>query len=176
MTVCYEFTRHMYFKGSLDASVSSCWLLQLQDLLTVFLSSPSIPLLLSTPPLLLFFLLVHSSVCSFPFVSSSLFLSPLLNWVLSFFPESSLLLHQIFKRFLVSTSLTPMPHYRPMARTVGFSPPPPPLCVSLALTSLSSIHLPVLCLSGLTLSCVFLVCLLLKVVHVLLFFHTILFT
>lgn len=68
--------------------------------------------------------------CSCPFFF--LFFSLCTDWVLSllpfaFFPAPSFFLHQIFKRFLASTSLTRMPRYRPMAPTVGFSPP---LCIS----------------------------------------------
>lgn len=124
-----------HLKGSASSFVTSEeWSLRVQNLLIIFLSSPPLSLNYSPPSpsdhLLLLFLLVPplcllvpalSSFCSFP---SALVLSLVPS---AFFPAPSFFLHQIFKRFLVSTSLTRMPRYRPMAPTVGFSPP---LCIS----------------------------------------------
>lgn len=53
-------------------------------------------------------------------------------------PAPSFFLRQIFKHSLVCTSLTPMPHYRPMARTVGFAPTP---CVILTFLTPTSAHI-----------------------------------
>lgn len=99
--------------------------------LTVFLSLPfSLPhncfiyfclfyLLISVlPPCSLLICLLLSLFSIFPFLCP-------LHWSGAHFFSSllSFSLHQIFKLFLVCTSLTPMPHYRLMAPTVGFSPP-----------------------------------------------------
>lgn len=75
---------------------------------STFLFSPA----LSSPVFLLFF-----SLPSLPL------------WCLPCsLPAPPSFLRQTFKHFLVCTSLTPMPHYRPMVLTVGFSPP---LCLTL---------------------------------------------
>lgn len=89
--------------------------------------------ILSFCPSLFFFLLVLSCVCLllshfllFFSLSSPLILCShglLLSFPLIFLSGPSFFLHQIFKLFLVCTSLTPMPHYRLMAPTVGSSPP-----------------------------------------------------
>lgn len=84
------------------------------------------------------------SFCSLALVPfpSVLFSSLSTNLALTFFPPllsvPSFFLHQIFKLFLVCTSLTPMPHYRLMAPTVGFSPP---LCATLAFLTPTSAYI-----------------------------------
>lgn len=76
----------------------------------------------------------------------------LLSFPLIFFPVPSFFLHQIFKLFLVCTSLTPMPHYRLMAPTVGFSPP---LCVTLAFLTPTSTYITPLFAQFLIVVCLF---------------------
>lgn len=101
---------------------------------------------------LFFLLLVLSCVCLLlTFFPSVLFSSLSTNSVLIWAPSVlhlaflffslcllSFFLHQIFKLFLVYTSLTPMPHYRLMAPTVGFSPP---LCVTLPFLTPTSAYI-----------------------------------
>lgn len=115
-------------------SLFSSSIAQLLSTLTVG-SSPA-PLPSCSPP-------VFARSCPFFF----LFFSLCTDWVLSllpsaFFPAPSFFLHQIFKRFLVSTSLTRMPRYRPMAPTVGFSPP---LCISRTFLTPTSADIIPLC-------------------------------
>lgn len=149
--LCWKLTCHTCtFKVQLRALSSIEWSLWVQNLLIIFLSSPPLSLNYSPPSLsahlLLLFLLappVFARSCSFFF----LFFSLCTDWVLSllpsaFFPAPSFFLHQIFKRFLVSTSLTRMPRYRPMALTVGFSPP---LCISRTFLTPTSADIIPLC-------------------------------
>lgn len=105
----------MYFSLSLFSfSILQLFYLSLSDHLSSFLFSPAV-FACSCLFSLLFFSLPSPIIwCS------------LLSFPLTFLPAPSFLpslLHQIFRLFLVSTSLIPMPHYRLMAPTVGFSPP-----------------------------------------------------
>lgn len=129
----------------------------MQNVLTISLSSPSLSFGYS----------IHLAVCSFLALLPSCSLlcllalvtfpsvSPLiwcscLSFLLTVPPAPFLLMPQIYKRFLVFTSLTPMPHYRPMAPTVGFAPP---LCVTLTFLTLCSVF----CLPSFWLPCAFFV-------------------
>lgn len=58
-------------------------------------------------------------VCFFPFALTWCSSGPLLSFPLTSLTVLSFFLHQIFKLSLVCTFLTPMPHYRLMAQTVG---------------------------------------------------------
>lgn len=124
--------------------------LQVQNVLTISLPSPSLSfnysiyltvwsslVLLPSCSLLCLLALFPFSLLFFSFPSSLIWCSPL-SFPLIFLPAPSFFLHQIFKRFLVCTSLTPMPHYRPMAPTVGFSPP---LCVTLTFLTPTSAYI-----------------------------------
>lgn len=120
------------FSKSVKCNVSS---LQVYNVLNCFsLLSSSITmsgcLLLSRSPTFLFSPALSSPVFLLFFSLPSLPLWCLVLPCSSPAPPS--FLRQTFKHFLVCTSLTPMPHYRPMVLTVGFSPP---LCVRLTLLS-----------------------------------------
>lgn len=114
-------------------SFSTLQLLNLSAPLTVLLPSRSLLCLLAFSLFLLSFSLLS------PLIWCSLGL--LLSFPLISLPALYFSLHQIFKLFLVCTSLTPMPHCRPMAPTVGFSPP---LCVTLTFLTPTSAHISLL--------------------------------
>lgn len=108
---CTNFTVFLSLLFLYHATILSHFLLI--SLFFVLLVLSCVCLLLSR--FLLFFSLPSPLMwCSLGLLLSSLLIS---------LPVPSFFLHQIFKLFLVYTSLTPMPHCRLMAPTVGFSPP-----------------------------------------------------